>query len=107
VASTLVQARAQAAYAIDEAGVLALEGAQRVKARFPGWEVASGGLVGTPASALMQKAETWHADLIVVGSHGRSAIGRLLLGDVSKQVPTEAPCSVEVVRVTERHGSND
>jgi nucleotide-binding universal stress UspA family protein len=46
----------------------------------------------------MQKAEDWHADLIVVGSHGRSAIGRLFLGSVSKQVATEAPCSVLVAR---------
>lgn len=98
VVSTLVQARAQASHAIDEAGGLASEGAQRVKARFPDWEVSRGGLVGTPAPAVMQKAESWHADLIVVGSHGRSAIGRLLLGSVSKQVATEAPCSVLVAR---------
>jgi nucleotide-binding universal stress UspA family protein len=106
VASTLVQARAQASHAIDEAGALALEGAQRVKARFPDWKVSSGGLVGTAAPAVMQKAEEWHADLIVVGSHGRSAIGRLLLGSVSKQVATEAPCSVLVARhVVERGGA--
>jgi nucleotide-binding universal stress UspA family protein len=98
VASTLVQARAQASHAIDEAGALALAGALRVKARFPDWEVSTGGLVGTPAPAVMQKAEDWHADLIVVGSHGRSAIGRLLLGSVSKQVATAAPCSVLVAR---------
>jgi nucleotide-binding universal stress UspA family protein len=104
VASTLVQARAQASHAMDEAGALALEGAQRVHARFPHWEVASEALVGAPAPAVMQKAEDWHADLIVVGSHGRSAIGRLLLGSsVSKQVATEAPCSVLVARhVVER-----
>jgi hypothetical protein len=42
VVSTLVQARAQASHAIDEAGGLASEGAQRVKARFPDWEVSSG-----------------------------------------------------------------
>jgi nucleotide-binding universal stress UspA family protein len=98
VASTLIQARAQASHAIDEAGALALAGAQRVKARFPDWKVSSGGLVGAAAPAVMQKAEDWHADLIVVGSHGRSAIGRLLLGSVSKQVATEAPCSVLVAR---------
>ena len=98
VSSTLEQARAQASHAIDEARAMACRGAQRVKARFPDWEVSSGGLVGTPAPAVMQRAEDWHADLIVVGSHGRSAIGRLLLGSVSKQVATEAPCSVLVAR---------
>ena len=105
VASTLVQARAQASHAVHEAGALALEGARRVKARFPDWKVSSRGLVGTPAPAVMQKAEDWHADLIVVGSHGRSAIGRLLLGSVSKQVATEAPCSVLVARYVIERGN--
>jgi nucleotide-binding universal stress UspA family protein len=98
VTSTIVQARAQASHAIDEASTLAFAGAQRVRARFPDWEVSSGGLVGMPAPAVMEKAQDWHADLIVVGSHGRSAIGRLLLGSVSKQIATEAPCSVLVAR---------
>lgn len=103
VASTLVQARAQASHAMDDAGALALEGARRVKARFPDWNVSSGGILGTAVRAVMQKAEEWRADLIVVGSHGRSAIGRLFFGSVSKQVATEAPCSVLVARhVTER-----
>lgn len=104
VTSTLVQARAQAAHAIDEAGALALEGAQRVQGRFPDWEVSSVGLVGPPAPAVMQKAEDWPADLIVVGSHGRSAIGRLILGSVSKQIATEAPCSVLVARHVVQRG---
>jgi nucleotide-binding universal stress UspA family protein len=97
VASTLVQARAQASHAMDEASALALEGAQRVHARYPAWEVASEALVGATAPAVMQKAEDWHADLIVVGSQGRSAIGRIL-GTLSKQVATEARRSVLVAR---------
>jgi nucleotide-binding universal stress UspA family protein len=104
VTSTLIQARAQVSHATDEAGALAWAGAQRVKARFPDWEVSSSGLVGTPAPAVMEKAEDWHADLIVVGSHGRSAIGRLLLGSVSKQVATEALCSVLVARYVVERG---
>jgi nucleotide-binding universal stress UspA family protein len=38
------------------------------------------------------------ADVIVVGSHGRGAIERLLLGSVSEQVVRHAPCPVLVVR---------
>lgn len=38
------------------------------------------------------------ADLIVVGSHGRSALGRLFLGSISQKVLTEAHCSVRVAR---------
>jgi nucleotide-binding universal stress UspA family protein len=37
-------------------------------------------------------------DVIVVGSHGRGAIARILLGSVSEQVVRHAPCPVLVVR---------
>lgn len=96
--TTLVKARAEAAHAIDEAGELAEEGSQRVHARFPCWEVHREPVVGTPAQAIMQKADEWQADLILVGSHGTSALGRLLLGSVSKQVATESGRSVRVAR---------
>ncbi len=43
-------------------------------------------------------AEEIGADVIVVGSHGRGAIERLLLGSVSEQVVRHAPCPVLVVR---------
>jgi nucleotide-binding universal stress UspA family protein len=60
-------------------------------------------LVGPAASALIDRAEGWDADLIVVGSQGRSAIGRLVLGSVSKQVAIESSRSVLVSRhVVER-----
>jgi nucleotide-binding universal stress UspA family protein len=103
VAGTLVQARAEAAQAIDEAGALAREGVQRIQAYFPRWGVYADPVLGTAAEAILQKADDWRADLIVVGSHGRSALGRLVLGSVSKQVATESRCSVRVARhVVER-----
>jgi nucleotide-binding universal stress UspA family protein len=105
VASTLVQAHAQASHAIEEASVLAQEGNQRVQARFPKWEVRAEALAGPPALAIMQKADEWQADLIVVGSQGRSAIGRLLVGSVSKQVATESSRSVLVARHVAERGS--
>jgi len=46
----------------------------------------------------MRMADDWRADLIVVGSHGRSALTRLVLGRVSQQVATESRCSVRVAR---------
>jgi Universal stress protein family len=39
-----------------------------------------------PADAPMERATNWGTDLIVVGSQGRSAIGRLILGSVSRKV---------------------
>lgn len=53
---------------------------------------------GDPAQTIVEEAKDWHADLIVVGSHGRSGLGRLLLGSVAQAVVSHAPCSVEVVR---------
>jgi nucleotide-binding universal stress UspA family protein len=103
VASTLVQARAEAAHAIGEAGVLAREGVQRMHALFPRWGVYAHPVVGTAADAILQKADDWRADLIVVGSHGRSALGRLVLGSVSTRVALESRSSVRVARhVVER-----
>jgi nucleotide-binding universal stress UspA family protein len=54
--------------------------------------------IGEPAQALLNVAKQCQADLIVVGSHGRSGIGRLLLGSVSESVLRHAPCSVLVVK---------
>ncbi|MGH9907876.1 MAG: universal stress protein [Pyrinomonadaceae bacterium] len=55
-------------------------------------------LAGTPALELVRRAEEWQAQLLVVGSQGRSAIGRLILGSISLEVATEARCSVRIGR---------
>src|SRR5262252_2224397 len=60
--------------------------------------------VGNPADAILEKARTWVADLIVVGTHGRSALGRALLGSVSLKLIREAPCSVRVARLSLHDG---
>lgn len=52
----------------------------------------------TPALAILSAAEEWKADLIVMGSHGRRGLDRLILGSVSETVAMHARCSVEVVR---------
>lgn len=53
---------------------------------------------GDPASAIVEEATEWGADLVVVGSHGRTGFERWLLGSVAQRVVGHAPCSVEVVR---------
>lgn len=55
-------------------------------------------LFGSPDSRIVETAEEWNADLVVVGSHGYSRWERLLLGSVSNSVVHHAPCSVMVVR---------
>ena len=56
-------------------------------------------LFGSPDSRIVETAEEWKADLIVIGSHGYSRWERLLLGSVSDSVLHHAPCSVLVVRM--------
>lgn len=51
-----------------------------------------------PRSYIPEVAESWGADLIIVGSHGRGFWGRIALGSVSNSVVHSAPCSVLVVR---------
>ena len=53
---------------------------------------------GSPRPAILDEAESWGADLIVLGSHGYGALKRFLLGSVSQAVVSHAKCSVEVVR---------
>ena len=60
-------------------------------------------LPGSPRSIILDEAERWKADLIVVGSHGYGTWHRFLLGSVSQAVVSHAKCSVEVVRM--RHHS--
>jgi nucleotide-binding universal stress UspA family protein len=54
--------------------------------------------VGDIRERIIDAAEEWGADLIVVGSHGRSGIQRFLLGSVAEFVARHAKCSVEIVR---------
>lgn len=84
--------------AVTDALELATQGAEIIKSRFPGWEVIPDGRSGSPAGELIRLADYWHPDLLVVGSKGRTAIGRLFLGSVSQRVVTEAHCSVRVAR---------
>jgi nucleotide-binding universal stress UspA family protein len=55
---------------------------------------------GEPGESIVDAAESERADLIVVGSHGRGAVGRFLIGSVSDHVVRHAPCPVLVVRST-------
>jgi nucleotide-binding universal stress UspA family protein len=59
---------------------------------------------GDPRSAIVDEADEWGADLIVVGSHGLTGLTRWLLGSVAQAIVGHAPCSVEVVRQREPKG---
>ncbi len=54
---------------------------------------------GEPASEILRVAEDCRADLIVVGTHGRSGIRRVVMGSVAEQVLRHASCPVLAVKV--------
>lgn len=54
--------------------------------------------VGAPAAQVIDAATAYGADLIVLGSHGRTGLRRLVLGSVARSVLLHAPCSVLIVR---------
>jgi nucleotide-binding universal stress UspA family protein len=53
---------------------------------------------GTPASAIVETAVETDADLIVIGTHGRTGLDRLLIGSVAERVVRLAPCPVLTVK---------
>jgi nucleotide-binding universal stress UspA family protein len=62
------------------------------------WDVKSETGMGSPATVIIKRADEWDADLIVVGSHGRTALGRFFFGSVSQKVLHESGRSVRVAR---------
>jgi len=61
-------------------------------------QITSEVIQGSPREIIVNEAEEWGADLIVMGSRGLRAWSRLLLGSVSNAVVHHAQCSVEIVR---------
>ena len=58
---------------------------------------------GEPANAILKFADEIGADLIAMGSHGRTGVLRILMGSVSRQVLEHAKCPVLIVRIPDRH----
>ncbi len=73
---------------------------QRMAQRLAGspWEVKTAVAQGDARSAIVEHAERLAADLVVVGSHGRSGLARLLMGSVANYVVAHSPCNVLVVK---------
>jgi len=85
-------ARAQAEAAVKDA-------VERIESgKAAGLEIITKIIGGSAREVILDEAERWDADLIVLGSHGYRAWQRFLLGSVSHAVTTHARCSVEIVR---------
>ena len=98
LASTLKKAQTHAERVTKEAKEAAERAKKRIQKLFPEWNVRADVMIGTPAWVLIDAADKWNADLVVVGSQGHSALQRFFLGSVSKRVVTDSHCSVRVAR---------
>lgn len=83
------------------ASQLVSEASQELTARFGSGKVTTEVAEGKIEESICAKAASWEADLIVMGSHGRNGLQRLILGSVSQSVVTHASCSVEIIKKTD------
>jgi universal stress protein A len=80
------------AYALKQLGALV------VKAKKSGARAKSLLLLGVPHEQITRAARSRHADLVVLGTHGRTGLARMFLGSVANRVVATAGCPVMTVR---------
>src|ERR1044071_9115586 len=74
----LQQRYAKASHEAEEARKLSLRAQERLQKKFPEWSISAEATTGSPAWEVILKADQWKPDLIVVGSQGRSTLGRFI-----------------------------
>ncbi|MFM1768874.1 MAG: hypothetical protein RJA22_1403 [Verrucomicrobiota bacterium] len=92
------RAHTAARQAVEDQLAIATRAAQGLQSAHPGWRATAESSGDAPAWALVKKADAWRADLVALGSHGRSVLERLFLGSTATKVAAEAHCSVRVTR---------
>jgi nucleotide-binding universal stress UspA family protein len=80
------------------APVLLNAAAERLQRSAPGLSVTTKMREGVPHEVIVQEADDWGAELIVLGSHGYGFVRQALLGSVALAVAAEASCAVEIIR---------
>jgi nucleotide-binding universal stress UspA family protein len=97
--ASIERSREAAGNQLEQAAKAAEQASRKIRSMFPEWSVKPQSCADSPAWALLKKTETWKPDLIMVGAHGHSELGRFL-GSVSQMVLTQASCSVRVGRAS-------
>ncbi len=78
---------------------------EEIKVELPKTNVSGEVFVGYPDQVIIQTAADFKADLIVMGSHGRTGLTRFLWGSVSRAVLLDSPCAVRIVRTSNNQAS--
>lgn len=91
------------AFREDEEAAMAIieEATSCLEDKFEAGHVSHCILQGNVAWEILNLAKLWQADIIIMGSHARTGIDRLLLGSVSSEVMNKAVCPVYVLRIPE------
>lgn len=85
-------------FALEDALAAAGRGEARLRGAFPEWRVAHDAVIGDAAAAVLERAEGWRPDLVVVGSHAAAPSARPAFGSVARRIVTSARFSVRVGR---------
>lgn len=83
----------------------AAAGRELLRGYFPQWKIELEPSAGSPAESILEMADSWPADLVVAGTHGRSALGRAVMGSVSQRLIRQAHCSVRIARPRRHEGA--
>ncbi|MDB5102865.1 MAG: Universal stress protein UspA-like nucleotide-binding protein [Fibrobacteres bacterium] len=97
-AEVLVLTAAPPRESLPDAVILAKRAARYLAGRFPGWIIRSEARPNRAAEAILARSRAWKADLIVMGSHGRSGPTRLIVGSVSQKVAWHSRVPVRIAR---------
>ena len=72
--------------------------AERIKSKLNNDNITTKIANGMVAPCIVQTAENWNANLIVMGSHGGKGFRRMIIGSVAEEVLRKASCTVEIVK---------
>lgn len=86
------------ANAVAQAEEYAKHARDRIRSILPEWEASLMATYGSPAWEILNAADDFDPDLIVVGSQGRTVLSKFVLGSISQKVLNSARCSVRVAR---------
>ncbi len=99
IKGTIQRSRAAARAQVKQAALSANNASRKIKSMFSSWNVKSESVADSPAWAILKRAESWKPDVVIVGAHGHSKLGRFL-GSISQMVLTQAECSIHIGRIS-------
>ena len=102
VSKAVRKARARAVAEVEASQALADSAYKKLQKLFPKWNLRAKAIADSPAWGIIKEASALKAELIVLGSHGRSPVGRFFLGSVAHKVAGQAHRSVRIARPHEK-----